>query len=1194
MSKFVHLHIHSEFSLLDGANRIKDLPVRAKELGMDAIAITDHGAMYGAIDFYKACKKEGIKPIIGCEVYVAPRSRFDKEPNIDNRYNHLILLAKNQQGYQNLSKLVSIGFVDGYYYKPRIDLEVLEKYHEGLICLSACLAGSVNQALLKGDNQKAEEIALWHKKVFGEDYYIEIQNNGIKEQVLANQKLIALARKLEIPLVATNDAHYLKREDAYNHEVLLCIQTGKRMSDMDRMRFETDELYVKSPEEMIEYFKAFPDAIENTVKIAEKCNVEFEFGHTILPNYDVPEEFSTHYDYFKKLCDDGIKNRYGENPSQEILDRMEYELGVIQKMGYVDYFLIVWDFIHYAKTHGIPVGPGRGSGAGSIIAYAIEITDIDPMKYGLLFERFLNPERISMPDFDVDFCYEHRQDVIDYVSEKYGHDHVSQIITFGTMAAKMVIRDVARVLDVPYSEADSLAKMIPNELHITIQKALEQNKELKERYETDETVKKVLDIAMALEGMPRQASTHACGVVITKEPVDTYVPLYVRDDQISTQYIMTTLEELGLLKMDFLGLRTLTVIQDTIDLVKENRGIDVEFDQEMADPKVYKLWQEGKSCGIFQFESQGMTNFMKELKPDCLEDLIAGVSLYRPGPMDQIPRYVKGKLNPGHNEYTHPRLEPILNVTYGCMVYQEQVMQIVRDLAGYSLGRADLVRRAMGKKKLDVMAKEREVFIHGQVDDEGNVVVPGCVRNGIDEASANKIFDEMAEFAKYAFNKSHAACYAVIAYRTAYLKAYYPAEFMAATLNSFLGNLDKIPQYIDECKLLGIEILKPEINKSDAKFTTEYDEVHGNGESDSKSTSTKQPVPESPSQSKAKVRFGLGSIKNVGTVPVNSIVKERKENGHYKSFTDFCERIAEEAVNKKCIESLIKAGAFDEFEQTRSTLLASFEGIIDAIQSSKKRGLAGQVSMFDLGSEQEKEEMNEVKYKFYEQEEMSNKELLSIEKEMLGIYISGHPLEKLRSQIEAQATINTMQLRELDEQMSSQMLTEEGVRNEKPKFVDGQKIKYIGIITSIKKKYTKNNKIMAFVTIEDLYGTAEIIVFENAYLTAGKSLVEENIVVVDGRLSIREDDTTTIIANELKDFGNQKQKIFTLDITNANEEEKEKLRGALRYFNGDRNNMNVQIRIEKELKPCGQIYWTEQIQGVFEDILGKENVQILE
>ena len=1166
MSKFVHLHIHSEFSLLDGANRIKDLPVRAKELGMDAIALTDHGVMYGAIDFYKACKKEGVKPIIGCEVYVAPRSRFDKEPNIDNRYNHLILLAKNQQGYKNLSKLVSIGFVDGYYYKPRIDLEVLEKYHEGLICLSACLAGAVNQALLNGQQEKAEEVALWHKKVFGEDYYIEIQNNGIREQVLANQKLIQLARKLDIPLVATNDAHYLKKEDAYNHEVLLCIQTGKRMSDADRMRFETDELYVKSPEEMIEYFKAFPDAIENTVKIADKCNVEFEFGHTILPNYDVPPEFPTHYDFFKKICDDGIKKRYGENPTKEILERAEYEIGVIKKMGYVDYFLIVWDFIHYAKTHHIPVGPGRGSGAGSIIAYAMEITDIDPMQYGLLFERFLNPERISMPDFDVDFCYEHRQDVIDYVSRKYGHDHVSQIITFGTMSARMVIRDVARVLDVPYAEADSLAKMIPNELHITIKKALEQNKELAQKYETDETVKKVLDIAMGLEGMPRQASTHACGIVITKEPVDTYVPLYVRDNQISTQYIMTTLEELGLLKMDFLGLRTLTVIQDTIDLVKQNKGIDVEFDKEMADPKVYKLWQEGKSCGIFQFESQGMTNFMKELKPDCLEDLIAGVSLYRPGPMDQIPRYIRGKQNPGHNEYTHPRLEPILNVTYGCMVYQEQVMQIVRDLAGYSLGRADLVRRAMGKKKLDVMTKEREVFIHGQVDENGNVEVPGCVRNGIDEKSANKIFDEMAEFAKYAFNKSHAACYAVVAYRTAYLKTYYPAEFMAATLNSFLGNLDKIPQYIDECKLLGIEILKPEINKSNTKFTVED----------------------------GKIRFGLGSIKNVGTVPVDNIVKERNQNGPFKSFTDFCERIADEAVNKKCIESLIKAGAFDEFEQTRSTLLASFESIIDSIQSSKKKGMDGQVSMFDLGSTEEKEELKEMQYTFEEHEELPNKELLSLEKEMLGIYISGHPLEKLRTQIEMQTNINTIQLRQIDEQMNSQIRMEEVTNNETNKFVDGQRIKYAGIITSIKKKYTKNNKIMAFVTIEDLYGTAEIICFENAYINAGKSLVEDNIVLVDGRLSIREDDTTTIIANEIRDFGERKQKILSLDITDATEEEKSRLRGALRYFSGDKNNINVQVSVQGQAKPCHAIYLTDEIQKVLEDIIGQDKVQIEE
>ena len=1071
MSEFVHLHIHSEFSLLDGANRIKDLPVRAKELGMNAMAITDHGVMYGAIDFYKACKKEGIKPIIGCEVYVAPRSRFDKEPGIDNKYNHLILLAKNNVGYKNLSKLVSIGFVDGYYYKPRIDLEVLEKYSEGLICLSACLAGSVNQALLNGNEEKAEEIANWHKKVFGEDYYIEIQNNGLQEQVLANQKLIKLARKLDIPLVATNDAHYLKKEDAYNHEVLLCIQTGKKMSDVDRMRFETDELYVKSPEEMSQYFSAFPDAIENTVKIAQKCNVEFEFGHTILPNYDVPPEFPTHYDYLKKLCDDGIIERYGQNPSKEILERAKYEIDVIKKMGYVDYFLIVWDYIHYAKSHGIPVGPGRGSGAGSMLAYAIGITDIDPIKYGLIFERFLNPERVSMPDFDVDFCYEHRQDVIDYVSKKYGHDHVSQIITFGTMSARMVIRDVARVLDLPYSEADTLAKMIPNELHITIKKAMEQNKELKDLYEKDEQIHKLLNIAMGLEGMPRQASTHACGIVITKDPVDTYVPLYVRDGQIATQYIMTTLEELGLLKMDFLGLRTLTVIQDTKNLVKQNRGIDVQFDKEMADPKVYKLWQDGKTCGIFQFESQGMTNFMKELKPDCLEDIIAGVSLYRPGPMDQIPRYIRGKQNPGHNEYTHPSLEPILNVTYGCMVYQEQVMQIVRELAGYSLGRADLVRRAMGKKKLDVMAKEREVFIHGQLDENKNVVVPGCVRNGIDENSANKIFDEMAEFAKYAFNKSHAACYAVISYQTAYLKAYYPAEFMAAMLNSFLGNLDKIPQYVDECKTLGIEILKPDINNSNTKFTVEQN----------------------------KIRFGLGSIKNVGTIPVEIIVKEREKNGKYQSFTDFCERIANEAVNKKCVESLIKAGCFDEFEQTRSTLLASFELIIDQIQSNNKKGMQGQVSMFDLGgSKEEQESLNEIKYTFNEQEELSNKELLSIEKEMLGIYISGHPLEKLRKQIEAQTNINSMQIKNITQ--VNNLNPEEAnpaISTNINKFTDGQKVKYAGIITQIKKKYTKNNKIMAFVTIEDLYGTVEVIVFENAYMNAGKSLVEENIVMVD-------------------------------------------------------------------------------------------------
>ncbi len=1159
MSKFIHLHVHSEYSLLDGANRIKDLPIRAKEMGMDAIALTDHGVMYGVIDFYKACKKEGIKPIIGSEVYVANRSRFNKEPNIDFN-NHLILLAKNNIGYQNLTKLVSMGFTEGFYYKPRIDKEILKEYHEGLICLSACLAGEVNQAILKDDLEKAKEVALWFKDLFKEDYYLEIQNNGIKEQTLANQKLIQLSKELDIPLVATNDAHYSRREDAYNHEVLLCIQTGKKMKDEDRMRFDTDELYLKTSEEMSEYFSNVPEAIENTVKIADQCNVEFEFGHTILPNYDVPEGFNTHYDYLKKLCDDGIVRRYGENPSKEILDRAEYELSVINKMGYVDYYLIVWDYINYAKSVGIPVGPGRGSGAGSILAYAIGITDIDPIQYNLLFERFLNPERVSMPDFDVDFCYERRQEVIDYVCKKYGHDHVSQIITFGTMAARMVIRDVGRVLDIPYQDADKLAKMIPNEMHITIPKALEQNKELKELYETDAQTKQVLDIAMALEGMPRQASTHACGIVITKEPVVNYVPLYVntKDGSITTQFVMTTLEELGLLKMDFLGLRTLTVIQDAINLVKQNRGIDVVFDEKMNDPKVYKLWANGESSGIFQFESAGMTNFMKELKPDSLEDIIAGVSLYRPGPMDQIPRYIQNKLDPAHAVYTHPALEPILNVTYGCMVYQEQVMQIVRDLAGYSLGRADLVRRAMGKKKLDVMAKEREYFIYGKLNENGEVEIPGCIRNGIDEESANKIFDEMAEFAKYAFNKSHAAAYAVVSYRTAYLKAYYPEEFFAATLNSYLGNLDKVPEYIDECKRLHIEILKPDINKSFTKFTVD------NG----------------------KIRFGLGSVKNVGVAAVDSIVKEREENGKFTSFTDFLERMQNEAVNKKCIESLIRAGAFDEFEQTRSTLIASFESIMDTISDSSKKSFSGQVTMFDLNPEDEK--MSDIKYTYNTLEEYSKRELLSMEKEMLGLYISGHPLDNLREQIEMQTNINTLQMRQLHENEENAEMTVNI-----PEFKDGQNVKFAGIISSIKKKYTKNNKLMAFLTIEDLYGQAEIILFESCYQACSQILLNDKIVLVEGRLSIREDEDTKIVANRITEFGEKKEKKFVIDITNLEENVKDRLRGAIKFFSGDKNNIAIFVKEKEELKPCGGIFITNEIRNQFEEIAGADRVSIV-
>ena len=852
-------------------------------------------------------------------------------------------------------------------------------------------------------------------------------------------------------------------------------------------------------------------------------------------------------------------------------------------MGYVDYFLIVWDYINYAKSNGIPVGPGRGSGAGSIVAYAIGITDIDPIKYGLIFERFLNPERISMPDFDVDFCYERRQEVIDYVGRKYGHDHVSQIITFGTMSARMVIRDVGRALDVSYAETDKLAKMVPNELHITIKKAMEQNRELRELYETNEEYKKLLDIAMALEGMPRQASTHACGIVITKEPVDTYVPLYMRDNTISTQYIMTTLEELGLLKMDFLGLRTLTVIQDTKDLVKQNRGIDVEFDKDMNDPKVYKQWQDGTSVGIFQFESQGMTNFMKELKPDCLEDIIAGVSLYRPGPMDQIPRYIANKKDPDHAVYTHESLKPILNVTYGCMVYQEQVMQIVRDLAGYSLGRADLVRRAMGKKKLDVMAKEREIFINGQVDEEGNIIVPGCVRNGIDAESANKIFDEMAEFAKYAFNKSHAAAYAVLSYQTAYLKTYYPAEFMAAMLNSFLGNLDKIPAYIDECKRLNIEILKPDINKSYTRFTVDEN----------------------------KIRFGLGSIKNVGVGAVDEIVLERKENGEFKDFADFCERIANASVNKKCIESLIKAGAFDNFEQTRRTLMESYESIVDSIADSSKKSFDGQVSMFDLGGANQKE-IEELKYTYKIMPEFTEREMLSMEKEMLGLYISGHPLDKLRHQIEMQTNINTAQMRgvqnasTIDEEAiegqekATEIAANLSINNEK--LQDGQFVKYAGIITSVKKKFTKTNKIMAFVTVEDLYGPTEVIVFENCYQNCSNILMEDNIVLVDGRLSIREDEDTKIVAREIKEFGEQKKKILVLDITNLDDVHKEKLRGAIKFFSGEKNNIPIQIINGDKKDMAGGIYLnnlgntsqnSETLQEL-QEIVGEENAKIVE
>ena len=1172
MPDFVHLHVHSEYSLLDGMCRVSELPKRAKELGMKAIAITDHGVMYGVVSFYEACVKEGIKPIIGCEVYVAPRSRYEKEGGKDDKYFHLTLLVKNKKGYENLIKLVSHSFIDGYYYKPRIDHELLEKYNEGLIALSGCLAGEVNQAILNGNLEEAEKIALWHKDLFKDDYYLEIQNNGVPSQVQVNQQLVAMSKKLNIPLVATNDAHYLRKEDSYNHEILLCIQTGKKIYDEDRFKFQTNEFYIKSSEEMADYFSNVPEAIENTVKIADKCNFEFEFGNTILPNYDVPKEYKTHLDYFEKLCNDGLIERYGKNPSDEIKKRLEYEISIIDKMGYVDYFLIVWDYIHYAKSNGIPVGPGRGSGAGSIAAYAIGITDIDPIKYNLLFERFLNPERISMPDFDVDFSDERRQEVIDYVSKKYGRDHVSQIITFGTMSARSVIRDVGRVLDIPYGEVDKLAKMIPMEIHITIADAINQNRELKQLYESNDSIHQIIDIAQKLEGMPRNASTHACGVVITKEAVDNYVPLAVNDNNIVAQYTMTKLEELGLLKMDFLGLRTLSVIDNCIELIKRNTGKEITFDNKMDDPAVYKLWKEGKTLGIFQFESQGITKVMQELQPDCLEDIIAGVSLYRPGPMDQIPRYIEGKRNPGHNVYTHPALEPILNVTYGCMVYQEQVMQIVRSLAGYSLGRADLVRRAMGKKKLDVMAKERDIFINGQVDENGNIIVPGCIRNGIDEVSANKIFDEMAEFAKYAFNKSHAACYAVISYRTAWLKCYYPAELMAATLNSFLGNLDKVQLYIDECKSMGIQILKPSINESETKFIVQDN----------------------------KIRFGLGSIKNVGISAINSIVKERAQNGKYDSFTSFCERIKDESVNKKCIESLIKAGVFDELGKNRATLLASFEEIIDTISTYNRNGLKDQVSMFDIMNEEDLKEAQ--KYTFDEKDEFDSYELLNMEKEVVGIYISGHPLEKNKEIINRITNFSSKDMIKIQDEIETM--------GKAQNFRDGMNVKIVGIVSKVKKKFTKKNTIMAFVTIEDLTGAMEIILFDLAYSRWSNLLNEGNIVFIDGKLSIRDDDST-IIANELQEFGDdfykrmsvkedsktynykkEKTQITSceIDITNLDEKQKERLRGALLFFSGISANIKVYIKQDDKVMPSGNILFNESIKKEIENIVGKNSI----
>ena len=1189
---FVHLHVHTEYSLLDGANRIKDLVTKVKENNMKAVAITDHGVMYGAVEFYKECIKQGVKPIIGCEVYVAPRTRFDKEVGIDDKYGHMILLCKDNEGYKNLIKIVSSSFIDGYYYKPRVDLDLLREYHKGLIATSACLVGYIPKAIIDGDMDKAKQIANEYIDIFGkENFYFELQNHGLEEQIIVNRGLIQLSKELGVELVVANDCHFLNKEDSYSHEVLLCIQTGKKMNDMDRFRFETNEVYVKTKEEMYEQFKNFPNALKNTVKIADRCNVTFEFGHTILPNFDTPNNMD-HFEYLKKLTDDGLIKRFGndidKNKKEELYNRINYELETINKMGYTDYFLIVWDFINYAKSQDIPVGPGRGSGAGSLVAYLIGITDVNPLQYGLIFERFLNPERVSMPDFDVDFCYERRQEVIEYVQRKYGDDHVAQIITFGTLAAKEVVRDVGRVLDVPYSKVDNISKKIPFAIHMTLDRALEENVELKELYEEDADAHKIIDIGRKLEGLPRHASTHAAGVVITKDPVDSYVPLYKGDNIISCQYTMTILEELGLLKMDFLGLRTLTVIADTEKLVLKNKKEEVKYDEEMNDPNIYKMFWSGDTSGIFQFESNGITAVMKELRPDRLEDLIAGVSLYRPGPMDQIPRYIEAKNNPAKVKYTHVKLEPILNVTYGCMVYQEQVMQIVRDLAGYSLGRADLVRRAMSKKKQDVMEQERKNFIYG-ITEGDKVIVPGCVRNGVDEASANKIYDEMAEFAKYAFNKSHAACYAVVAYRTAYLKYYYPSEFYASLLNSVIGSQNKVSYYTLECKLRGINVIRPSVNRSFARFSVDKDDII----------------------------FGLAAIKNVGESAINAITNEREERGKFKSLIDFCERMADEQVNKKCVESLIMAGAFDDVDtHNRNTLLASFELIMDQVSSDIKRGLSGQMNIFEIGKKDDSVSM----YQYVDRDEMPKSEMLSMEKDMLGFYVSGHPLEEYEQKILKISNIKSLDfekaMEDFDEE-TSDTLSKDSIK-------DGDFVKVVGLISKLRTKVTKAGDQMAFIDLEDLEGQIPVIVFAKTYSIYKNLLYEDAIIYIEGRISMKEDEADLVaikisLINEEDDLdsiinennktaknassnslldkaislANSKNKKLRINIPEGLTEEKlQDLRNYIKMMGNQKTNTKCLIVNKDKSKEMDLFVSKEMLNGLYEKI-GEENVSYI-
>lgn len=1148
---FAHLHVHTEFSLLDGSNKIKEYVSRVKELGMNSAAITDHGVMYGVIDFYREAKKQGINPILGCEVYVAPNSRFDREiTGGDDRYYHLVLLAENEEGYANLTKIVSKGFVEGYYYKPRVDKELLRKYHKGIIALSACLAGEVARFLTKGLYEEAKKTALEYQEIFGEgNFFLELQDHGIPEQGLVNQQLFKMSEETGIELVATNDIHYTYAEDAKPHDILLCIQTGKKLSDENRMRYDGGQYYVKSEEEMLRLFPYAKQALENTQKIADRCHVEIEFGVTKLPKYDVPDGY-TSWEYLQKLCYEGLEKRYGD-PSEELKNRLSYELETIHQMGYVDYFLIVWDFIKYAKDHGISVGPGRGSAAGSIVSYCLEITTIDPIRYQLLFERFLNPERVSMPDIDVDFCYERRQEVIDYVTRKYGKDCVAQIVTFGTLAARGVIRDVGRVMDLPYAYVDSISKMIPQELGITIDKALKMNPDLKKLYDTDETVTNLIDMAKRLEGLPRHCSMHAAGVVICQKPVDEYVPLSrAADGTITTQFIMTTLEELGLLKMDFLGLRTLTVIQNAVLLARRKQP-ELNINQiDYNDQKVLDYIGTGKTDGVFQLESAGMKGFMKELKPHNLEDVIAGISLYRPGPMDFIPQYIRGKNDSSSITYDCPQLEPILAPTYGCIVYQEQVMQIVRDLAGYSLGRSDLLRRAMSKKKAAVMEKERKIFIYG--DEETGV--PGCIKNGIDEQTANKIYDEMIDFAKYAFNKSHAAAYAVVSYQTAWLKYYFPVEYMAALMTSVIDNPSKVSEYIYACRQMNIKILPPDINKGEANFSVDGGDI----------------------------RYGLAAIKSIGRPVIKAIVEDREELGLFQNLEDFITRLsAKNILNKRTIENLIKAGALDTLGGTRKQFMSIYVQIVDHVTQEKKNSMVGQMTLFDLVSEDQKEEFQ---IRMPDVGEYSKETLLAFEKEVLGIYVSGHPLEAYEEKWKKSISATTADF-QLDEETGH------------TKVHDGAKEIIGGMITEKTIKHTKTNQMMAFITVEDLLGTVEIVVFPRDYEKNRDYLEVDSKVFVRGRVSEEDDKPSKMICEKIIPFERTKKELWIQFPDKATFLDEEQIvYGYLADSDGDDEVMIycAKERAVKKLPKNRNIGINEQILSRLMNHFGEKRVKVVE